>query len=101
VDAYRQKVRDNVTRQGFIGAWLTLLDNLKPVEADIFAHGDETAFELAAIRSSLANLRTFPFIQKREKEGLLELHGLHFDIGTGELLSLDPPTGRFEALREA
>jgi carbonic anhydrase len=101
VDAYRQKVRDNVTRQGFIGAWLTLLDNLKPVEADIFAHGDETAFELAAIRSSLANLRTFPFIQKREKEGLLELHGLHFDIGTGELLSLDPRTGRFEALLEA
>jgi carbonic anhydrase len=100
VDAYRQKVRDNVTRQGFIGAWLTLLDNLEPVESDIFAHGDETAFELAAIRSSLVNLRTFPFIRKREEDGLLALHGLHFDIGTGELLSLDQATGRFEPLAE-
>jgi carbonic anhydrase len=100
VDAYRQKVRDNVTRQGFIGAWLTLLDNLEPVESDIFAHGDETAFELAAIRSSLGNLRTFPFIRKREEDGLLALHGLHFDIGTGELLSLDQATGRFEPLAE-
>lgn len=100
VDAYRQKVRDNITRQGFIGAWLTLLDNLEPVESDIFAHGDETAFELAAIRSSLANLRTFPFIRKREEDGLLALHGLHFEIGTGELLSLDQATGRFEPLAE-
>ena len=100
VDAYRQKVRDNITRQGFIGAWLTLLDNLEPVESDIFAHGDETAFELAAIRSSLANLRTFPFIHKREEDGLLALDGLHFEIGTGELLSLDQATGRFEPLAE-
>ncbi|HEU4476269.1 MAG TPA: carbonic anhydrase [Methyloceanibacter sp.] len=100
VDAHRQKVRDNITRQGFIGAWLTLLDNLEPVESDIFAHGDETAFELAAIRSSLANLRTFPFIRKREEDGLLALIGLHFDIGTGELLTLDQATGRFEPLAE-
>ena len=100
VDAYRQKVRDNVTRQGFIGAWLTLLDNLEPIESDIFAHGDETAFELAAIRSSLANLQTFPFIRKREEDGLLALIGLHFDIGTGELLTLDQATGRFEPLAE-
>lgn len=101
VDAYRQKVRNNVTGQGFIGAWLTLLDKLEPVETDIFAHGDETAFELAAIRSSLANLRTFPFIRKREEDGLVALHGLHFDIGTGELLSLDEKTGRFAPLVEA
>jgi len=101
VAAYRQKVRDNVTREGFIGRWLTLLDNLKPDEADIFAHGDETAFELAAIRSSIANLRTFPFVREREEGGLLALHGLHFDIGSGALLALDPEAGRFAPLVEA
>ena len=100
VAAYRQKVRDNVAKEDFIGRWLTLLDNLKPEEADIFAHGDETAFELAAIRSSLVNLRTFPFIRDGEEDGFLALHGLHFDIGTGELLSLDQATGRFEPVAE-
>lgn len=101
VAAYRQKVRDNVSKEGFIGRWLTLLDDLKLSEADIFARGDETAFELAAIRSSLVNLRTFPFIQAREAEGLLALHGLHFDIGSGEVLGLDQVSGRFEPLPES
>ena len=79
-------MRDKVPEQGFIGSWLTLLDNLKLVESDSFAYGEEMAFEFAAVRSSLANLRTFPFIEKRMKEGLLALHGLHFDLGSGELL---------------
>lgn len=100
VAAYRQKVRDNVAKAGFIGRWLTLLDDLKPEEADIFAHGDETAFELAAIRSSIANLRSFPFVVECERDGLLALHGLHFDIGSGELLGLHPATRRFEPLAE-
>lgn len=101
VAAYRQKVRENVTKEGFIGQWLTLLDNLKLEEADISARGDETAFELAAIRSSLKNLRTFPFVRKAMEDGRLALHGLHFDIGAGELLQLDQSSGRFEPLVEA
>ena len=100
VATYRRGVRDNVPEHGFIGRWLTLLDNLKLVESDTFAYGDEMAFEFAAVRSSIANLRTFPFIKKQLKEGLLELHGLHFDLGTGELLDLDEDTGRFEALSD-
>jgi carbonic anhydrase len=101
VDAYRRGVRDKVPEQGFIGRWLTLLDDLKVVESDIFAYGDEVAFEFAAIRSSLANLRTFPFIRKREESGLLALHGLYIDLASGELLSLERDTGRFETLGES
>jgi len=101
VDAYRRGVRDKVPEQGFIGRWLTLLDDLKVVESDIFAYGDEVAFEFAAIRSSLANLRTFPFIRKREESGLLALHGLYIDLASGELLSLEQDTGRFETLGES
>jgi carbonic anhydrase len=62
------------------------------------AFGEELAFELAAIRSSLANLRIFPFIREREKEGLLRLHGLHFDLASGQLVVLDETSERFEAL---
>ena len=83
IDAYRQKVRDKVPERGFIGSWLTLLDGLK-IDRERRLHlGDETAFELAGVRSSLAKLRTFPFVRKREKEGLLALHGLHFDLASG------------------
>jgi carbonic anhydrase len=101
VAAYRQKVREHVPERGFIRRWLTLLDNLKVLETDVFAHGEEVAFEFAAIRSSLANLRTFPFIKKREKEDLLALHGLHFDIASGALNVLDEASGSFAALSEA
>ena len=89
VNAYRQSVRDHV-----------LLDNLDVEESEIFTYGDEMAFELAAIRSSLTNMRSFPFIKEREGEGLLGLHGLHFDLASGELLALDQESGRFLALSE-
>jgi carbonic anhydrase len=100
VDTYRRGVRDKVPEHGFIGRWLTLLDDLKPVESDIFAYGDEMAFELAAVRSSIANLNTFPFLRKRLDSGVLALHGLHFDLGSGQLLSLEQETGRFVDLAE-
>ena len=101
VNAYRRGVRDNVPERGFIGRWLTLLDNLQLVESDIFAYGDEMAFEFAAVRSSLANLRTFPLLREQEEKGLLSLHGLHFDLGSGDLLSLEHDTGRFKAVGES
>jgi carbonic anhydrase len=101
VNAYRQQVRDHVHGRGFIGSWLTLLDDLDVEESDIFKYGDEMAFELAGVRASLANLRTFPFIQEREKARLLSLHGLHFDLASGDLLALDQETGRFLALAES
>jgi len=101
VAAYRQKVRDKVSERDFIVSWLTMLDNLKIDESEIFEFGDETAFEFAAIRSSLANLRTFPFIQKRTKDGLLSLHGLHFDIASGAVLALDEGRGSFADLDAA
>jgi len=100
VEAYRQKVRGKVPERGFIGSWLTMLDNLKIDESEIFEYGDETAFEFAAIRSSLTNLRSFPFIKKRMKEGLLALHGLHFDLGSGQLLALKEGSERFAAIGE-
>ena len=101
VAAYRQKVRDKVSECGFIGSWLTMLDNLKVAEAEVFEFGDEVAFEFAAIRSSLANLRTFPFIRKREEAGLLSLHGLHFDLTSGALLALNESQGAFIELDAA
>jgi len=100
VNAHRRGVREQVPKHGFIGRWLTLLDGLKPVDNDILAYGDEMAFELATVRVSMANLHTFPFIKERMQQGLLTLHGLHFDLRTGGLLSLDRETGQFAPLEE-
>ncbi len=101
VAAYRHRVRDKLAEHGFIGRWLTMLDNLKIDESEIFEFGDEVAFEFAAIRSSMANLRTFPFIKKREDLGLLSLHGLYFDLASGTLLTLDEDRGSFTDLHAA
>ena len=98
VAAYRERVRDKVPAHGFISRWLTLLDNLKVIETDVLTYGDEVAFELAAIRSSLAQLRSFPVVRKREEAGLLSLHGLHFDLASGALIALDEARGGFTTL---
>ena len=41
--------------------------------------------EHGAIKVSLDNLLTFPWVSERVKSGLLELHGCHFDIEHGQL----------------
>jgi carbonic anhydrase len=41
--------------------------------------------ERAAIRGSLANLATYPWIRTRLEDGTLHLHGWWFDLETGDL----------------
>jgi carbonic anhydrase len=101
VAAYRESLKGNADENSFIARWLTLLDGLKLREEDTASHSHETAFELAGIRQSLANLRSFPAIREREATGLLALHGLHFDIASGEVIALDENGGDFAALAAA
>jgi carbonic anhydrase len=35
------------------------------------------------VKTSIKNLRTFPFISQLEDKGRLSLHGAYFDIATG------------------
>lgn len=49
-----------------------------------------------AIKLSLANLQSFPFVQAGLKDGSLELHGWHFRLDTGQLDRLHSETGQFE-----
>lgn len=98
VRAYREQIKCKAEEQGFIGRWLSLLDDAKVTGNDVAAYGQETAFELASIRSSFAHLESFPFIRAREEKGILALHGLHFDIGSGRLIGLDTATSRFVEL---
>jgi carbonic anhydrase len=51
--------------------------------------------EHEAVKVSLANLRTFPWIAEREADGRLKLHGGHFSISEGLLYLLDEAKGTF------
>jgi carbonic anhydrase len=45
--------------------------------------------ERAAIRGSLDNLRTYPWIKQRIDTGILNLHGWWFDLESGDLWATD------------
>jgi carbonic anhydrase len=53
--------------------------------------GEDAArvLEEVAIRQSLENLRTFPFVTERQKTGSLKITGCHFSISEGQLYMLD------------
>ena len=51
--------------------------------------------EQEAVKISLANLRTFPWIKDREEAGTLKLHGAHFAISEGRLYILDEAEDTF------
>lgn len=83
---------------GFVAGWIKLLDDAREPVAR--KHGTtgrkaELAMEFAAIRQSLANLRTFPWVAEKEQAGALKLRGAHFSIKEGILYSLAEETGAF------
>ena len=71
IAAYRQKLQGKPDNTDFIGTWLSQLEGLDVKEPDIKTFGQETAFELAGVRQSLANLRMFDAIREKETEGML------------------------------
>lgn len=85
---------------GFISHWVGLLDEAR--DGVIAKHGEGEdalhAMEHAAVKVSLANLRTFPFVVEREQAGTLTLRGAWFAIRTGVLHLLDNATGEFNAV---
>ncbi|WP_260484114.1 carbonic anhydrase [Sphingomicrobium flavum] len=82
----------------FLDAWIALVDEPRDrVLADDSIIDKQTGLELEAIRQSLANLRSFPFIAQREAAGQLKLHGCHFAIGEGQLYVLDEESDAFLA----
>ena len=92
-DAARQ------TEAQFIRNWMSMLDEAREsILADKqLKPGPEQreALEREGIRTSLANLRTFPCIQILEGKGRVALHGAYFDIGRGTLSVLNDAAGKF------
>src|SRR6476619_3037087 len=90
---------DNPRGEGhFISDWVRMLDEARDEVRSRHAELDRSAFadmEQQAVKVSLANLRTFPWIADRERTGELKLHGAHFSIAEGRLYVLDEAEGVF------
>ncbi len=83
---------------GFIANWIDMLDEARePIARDLGTEGRlaERAMEEAAVKVSLANLRTFPCVREKEKRGSLTLRGALFAISDGVLHLLDERSGKF------
>lgn len=94
------RLRDGAGR--FITPWMAIAEEARRAAHEAHAQADaETraaACERAAIRISLANLMSFPFVREAVEGGRLALHGWYFDLERGELWRYSPHTAGFELL---
>ena len=82
----------------FIANWVSMLHGARDQVREHHHELDADAvleMEWEAVKLSLANLRTFPWIAERERAGRLKLHGAHFSIAEGRLYVLDEVKGTF------
>jgi carbonic anhydrase len=84
----------------FIGKWISLISHaaarIGPASPPFEDYIERLA--LASIVQGLANLRSFPWIAERERQGKLGLHGAYFGISKGTLVALDETSERFETI---
>jgi carbonic anhydrase len=82
----------------FIADWVGMLTEARDTVRGRHHTLDRSAFEdmeREAVKVSIANLRTFPWIAEREHAGKLKLHGAHFAISEGRLYILDEAEREF------
>jgi carbonic anhydrase len=86
----------------FIDKWLSIL---APVTKGVVEQNEGAersdllrALEFEAIKASVENLKTFPFIQKAMGDKTLSIHGAYFDVKDGQLYLLDKETAQFQAV---
>jgi carbonic anhydrase len=98
VTAALQGGDQGVPGPSFIDSWIALLG--PAAERVRGADDPQRALELEGVRTSLANLRTFPFVAERERAGQLKIHGCYFAIAEGRLWELDEGSGAFAPVAE-
>ena len=78
----------------FLGPWLRIAEPAKQRALACATADRQTACEHEAVKVSLENLLTFPWIAERVNTARLRLHGAIFDIRSGVLSTLQAD-GRF------
>ncbi len=74
----------------FLKPWMQLAEPALRPSIDVFESDDVLRhYEMEVVMHSLANLRTFPWIDEVVRAITLELSGFRFDIHTGVLMELN------------
>jgi carbonic anhydrase len=79
----------------FIDDWMSIIADARQAVIDAQCPDPQRMLEMEAIKTSIANLRTFPFVREKEEAGQLRLHGAWFAIAEGNLHLLDEASGQF------
>jgi carbonic anhydrase len=78
----------------FISPWMSIADDARrevlAALPEATAEAQAAACERAALRVSLRNVMSFPFVQEAVEHGRLTVLGWYFDIDRGELLRCTP-----------
>lgn len=97
--ALTQELRDAPPGEGgFIANWIGMLEEARdPIVARLGMTGREAerAMEFAGVMVSLRNLRSFPCVRSKERDGELRLRGAFFAISDGVLHLLNEGDGQF------
>jgi carbonic anhydrase len=84
---------------GFVQQWVTVAAEAKERALDQTGSGDPNILwrscELESIKTSIENLRTFPFVLEAEQNRGLSIIGIYFDLERGELLEFNEQSGSF------
>lgn len=76
--------------QDFVETWMKIAEPvLGTIPHDVEGSDILDHCEIGVVRLSLANLRTYPWIEEAVGAGRLALHGFRFDIRTGVLARLE------------
>ncbi|MGH1456282.1 MAG: carbonic anhydrase [Alphaproteobacteria bacterium] len=100
VKACCEAVSGGVVEGEFIPRWTSLLhDCAKGIQQQNLPEDEfSTAVEKAAVETSIANLKTFPFVMEAKKERGMILHGAYFDVRNAQLYALDHGSHEFLAV---
>lgn len=86
----------------FIMPWMQIAaparDHVRKTCSHLTPPLQQRALEQEAIKVSMNNLMTFPWIKERVEKGALHLHGWYYALAEGLLMALDPERGNFRSL---
>jgi carbonic anhydrase len=96
-------LNQGIQPNGFVEQWMKVAQAAKERVLQAHVGADEETLcrhgEQESIVTSLANLRTFPFVKAAIEERGLAVMGIYFDLEVGYLLAFDEEQGQFRNIK--